>query len=795
MMLGKIKSASQKTLQRRLVIQVTLGLFLFSFLAGIFTYQYSYKKQLELSLKFQNQIVRTIQSQAEVAAFANNEEIGKDILNGLLTNPLILGVRIESADNFKLEQISKSADQVKIDFSKGMIYPLLSPVDGEEKIGSLTVVRNNKHIRSEAAKISNNITFLMLFQLLTAALLIVLVSRKVISKPVAELAKEVVSIKPGENSRIDVEQIHSCDEIGMLSGSINALIEAVENALSESASARESAEAANRARSEFLDNSGEGFLSFNLEMLIDPEYSRECESIFEYRLSDSAYSDDKSIKGLNIGDLLFGKEPCSKKEDFKKSVELIFNETIDLKKELYISLLPQFYEIGGRHIKAKYRLIANETKMMLVLTDITREKILEQNIKNERQRLKFVIAAVRETRDFFDILSDFSLFKEKTLPDLMAQLHESIDEGGQSIDRSSKGQKFDHKNTIYEIYRNVHTFKGVFAQQGFLYFPQFLHEMETQISNIMSKLLQISNIKDKCSDSDLSVNVSKEDSYEKYSDEIWTSVKKELDSFNFNFQNEAVLEQDMLVIREFLGADFLEKRSNVVISSELASKIESMAVSLIEMMGENIDWEMLEILEQVKRLRYVDIKSLLTPHVEGTLMLAERLGKYINPFEIKGGCVEVHPDKFTPFTRSLVNVFRNALDHGIEEPDERIEADKDDYASIECGVKKLDDYGNLNNCIEITIKDDGRGIDICAIKNQLRIKGLINSDDIEKMAEDDLLQSIFLDDFSTKDCVSAMSGRGMGLSAVKTELERLNGRVEIETQAGKGTTFKFYIPI
>ena len=770
---------STRTLQYRLVVQVTLGLLIFSVLAGIITYQYSYKKQLEVSLRFQNQLVRTIQSQAEIAIFATNEEIGHDILNGLLTNPLLEGVRLESNELFKLEQITESESTLDkkpdVDFSKGMSYPLFSPVSEKEQIGSLTVVRNNRHIRSEAAKASTTLTLLMLSQLLMAALLMMWVSRRVIGKPVADLAKKVVSVKPGENSRINVSLMHAYDEIGMLSGSINELIDAAENALYESAAARKSAESANRAKSEFLDNSGEGFLSFGADMVIDPEYSHECEAIFEHGLC--------YLKaGSNISDLLFGESPSDKKEFFNKTLDFIFTEPLDLKRELYISLLQPVYIVGQKYIKAKYKMIADDTKMMLILTDITREKELEQHVASERKRLKFVIAAVRETRDFFAILDEVNQFKQTYLPQTVTKLKSTSDSDryrtssriNKSLEinilkeQTDSNGNFDHKEILYEIYRQVHTFKGLFAQQEFLSFPEFLHEMETRISGIIGKI----------------------------SDRL--SLFREMEKFTEDFQNESVLEQDLLIIRSFLGDEFIERKGDVVISSELASKIESMATSLIEMMGNKIDKETLEILQQVKLLRYVDIKSLLHPYAEGALRLADRLGKYLNPFEPQGDDVEVHPDRLTPFIRSLVNVFRNAVDHGIEEPEERLEAEKDEYATIGCNVRKSKGYpyGNVSvECIEIAISDDGRGIDLMEIRNRVAAKNLIEIGKLETMPANEMLQMIFLDDLSTRDITDAMSGRGMGLSAVKRELERLNGKVEIETQAGRGTCFYFYIPI
>ncbi|MBF0302976.1 MAG: response regulator [Desulfamplus sp.] len=241
---------SSNTLQHRLVLYVTVGLLVYSTIAGILTYKYFYKYQLDTSSATMQQLINAVQSQAEVAAFAYNEDISTEIINGLLTSPLIDGVRIESTDSFRME----NSNLHDIDFTQGIIYPLYSPVDKKERTGSIIVVQNNKNILREATKVSITFTLLMLSQLLIAAILIVWVSKRIISKPVEDLAIQVVNIKPGTNSHINVNPIHYNDEIGLLSRSINSLIKEAECALASTIDAKKIAESATLAKSEFLAN-------------------------------------------------------------------------------------------------------------------------------------------------------------------------------------------------------------------------------------------------------------------------------------------------------------------------------------------------------------------------------------------------------------------------------------------------------------------------------------------------------------------------------------------------------------
>ncbi|MEA1967773.1 MAG: ATP-binding protein [Thermodesulfobacteriota bacterium] len=810
---------SSKKLQHRLIFQVILGLMAFSVFTGIITYNYSYRYQLDKSINIQNQLIATIQSQAEVAAFVNNKNISREIIDGLLSTPFFQGALIQSTNTGILEKKQTAPD---VNFSNGNSYPLMSPVDSVEQVGSIVVVQNDQYVRNEAAGISRFFTFIMIGQIFMAAILMMWVSQRVMNKPVSILAKEVATVKPGKQSAlITIKPLHNNDEIGLLSRSINSLINAAEEALAESTAARISAESANRAKSEFLDNSGEGFLSFDYSLLVGSEYSHECVHIFAEQIeqSSSMCEDDSNnssaiknknnaVQGSSIVYLLFGQAESNEKDNFKDNLGLIFAESCDYTRNLYISLLPSFYQIGKKYIQAKYHWIEKSSKMMLILTDTTREKNLEQHIEMERNYLRFVIAVVRDTKDFFAIIHDMEKFKNSLLPDMIDKL---------------KIKKHHPEKIIDTLYYHVHTFKGLFAQQEFLSFPAFLHDMETRLSTMKNDLSQIT-VQNQKVDQKVDQNI---------------EFISKIELFSKNFRDENVLEQDILIIREFLGEDFMEQKENVVISKELALQIEAMAYTLITRMGDQIDHETLQMLDNARHLSYVDFKSLLHSHVEGVFRSAERMGKKIALFKTEGDLVMVHPDKFIPFAKSLVNVFRNAVAHGIEFPEERLEAEKSKTAVISCHVhcKKMDRNNNIgvhdhlqdnrhgrsmvtesattNNeshaiavrwtdfhrnekkikYLEITISDDGRGMDIEQIKKKVLQKKLISRAQMASMSASEHLELIFLSGLSTKDNVDAMSGRGMGMSAVKTELKKLNGKVEISTSPGLGTSFQFSIPL
>jgi len=216
-----------KRLDTRLVFSVGIGLAVFALISGVFTYSYSYRHELGSAESLQQQLVRTVQVQAEVAAYAANNEIAKEVLAGLTANPIILAARIESMEGFKSEQGFRQ----KIGIGTEKIYPLISPVDRIERIGALVVIQNDNEVDSRATRAALLQTLLMLVQVVMAVLILAAVLRVMIINPITGLAQSMTSIQPGSSTRIEIAAKHATDEIGMLSKSANAMLDAAETAL------------------------------------------------------------------------------------------------------------------------------------------------------------------------------------------------------------------------------------------------------------------------------------------------------------------------------------------------------------------------------------------------------------------------------------------------------------------------------------------------------------------------------------------------------------------------------------
>jgi two-component system chemotaxis sensor kinase CheA len=143
--------------------------------------------------------------------------------------------------------------------------------------------------------------------------------------------------------------------------------------------------------------------------------------------------------------------------------------------------------------------------------------------------------------------------------------------------------------------------------------------------------------------------------------------------------------------------------------------------------------------------------------------------------------LKIDPQIWSEFWSSLSHVVRNAVDHGLEDEVTRKEKRK------EHGVLSLESTMK-DGALEISIGDNGSGIDWEAIAQKAETLGIPHQN------EADLLNVLLSDGFSTKSQVSSTSGRGVGLAAVKQAVEKLSGRIEVESKVGEGTAWKFIFP-
>ena len=189
----------------------------------------------------------------------------------------------------------------------------------------------------------------------------------------------------------------------------------------------------------------------------------------------------------------------------------------------------------------------------------------------------------------------------------------------------------------------------------------------------------------------------------------------------------------------------------------------------------------------VLQIRMVPVSHVFQRYPRLVRDLSRKLDKKIE-LCMQGEDTEFDKNLIESLSEPLIHLLRNSIDHGIESPEDRIEAGKPETGRIDLIATPLDDS------VIIEIRDDGKGIDPHKIKLLAFQKGVITESQLESIDDNEALQLIFAAGFSTSEQVSDLSGRGVGMDAVKTMVSQAGGTIEMQSEVGVGSTFKLLLP-
>ncbi len=208
----------------------------------------------------------------------------------------------------------------------------------------------------------------------------------------------------------------------------------------------------------------------------------------------------------------------------------------------------------------------------------------------------------------------------------------------------------------------------------------------------------------------------------------------------------------------------------------------------LEISGQRIDLITSELQEAIMHTRMQPIRNIFNKFPRVIRDLALTLNKRIE-LTMEGKEVELDKSIIENLSDPMTHLIRNAADHGIEPPEERIERGKDPVGKLK--LKAYHEAGQVN----IEIIDDGRGIDGEKIAGSAVAKGLAGEELVRGMSPREKVNLIFLPGFSMSDEITEISGRGVGMDVVKTNLDTLGGLVDIDSKPGKGTTIHIKLPL
>lgn len=472
-----------------------------------------------------------------------------------------------------------------------------------------------------------------------------------------------------------------------------------------------------------LNNANEGFLSFNNDLLIKDGYSINSLKILNQDI----------LVNKNISDVLFGND-TNKKEIFDLGISNIINSEDETMIELLLGLLPKENKIKDVIFTIDYKII-DKNEYMIILSDVTEKRNLEEKIIYENKIQKMIVVIATRKDEFLELKDSFSNFL-KTIDEIV--------NFGLTVETN-----------LSNITRVIHTYKGLLAQEELVNTPHAIHELENELLNLKH--------------------------FEVLSNE-------KLLSFIKNAKLDIAFEKDLTFISDVLGKEFLESNPSVNLDVVSYSNIKNDLFKMLK--DDEINKEQLaSIVNKFVDIDKKSLKHMLDIYPKRIKNIAERLNKEIYDVEIIGDSSIQIQGTFNAFIQSLVHVFRNMIDHGIEDVETRDLIGKDYRGKVECSFYLKDDEN-----IILTIKDDGKGIDINEIKEKVIKDNIYSEYSLSLMSDTEILKLIFNNNFSTNTNVDLLSGRGVGLFVVKNELDKIGGDVIIESKKNKGTEFIFTLP-
>jgi two-component system chemotaxis sensor kinase CheA len=202
----------------------------------------------------------------------------------------------------------------------------------------------------------------------------------------------------------------------------------------------------------------------------------------------------------------------------------------------------------------------------------------------------------------------------------------------------------------------------------------------------------------------------------------------------------------------------------------------------------NLDVVTADLQASVMKTRMQPIKKVFGRFPRVVRDLARNLHKEVN-LELQGEDTDLDKNLVEALADPLVHLVRNAVDHGIETPEERVKAGKPRVGTVILTAEQEGDH------ILLTIEDDGKGMDAEQLRRAAVEKGVLDEESAARLEEKDCYNLIFAPGFSTKQEISDVSGRGVGMDVVKTRIVQLNGSVEIDSKKGKGSIIIIKVPL
>ncbi len=410
-------------------------------------------------------------------------------------------------------------------------------------------------------------------------------------------------------------------------------------------------------------------------------------------------------------------------------------------------------------------LSAHELVNLCHLTENLFDKLRNSEIKLTQELMDVIMAATRNVRHMFDELGQqcmpkpaehFVIIGLKNALNTEEKIHQALVEKENKEAKETKEKKHD-----WEDYYNA--IKGSGKES-------INHAVESE-SAILTKDQNLVDVINKAVSEKSRQN---------------TPIKNTVVAKETTIRVDTARLDQVLNLSGEIG--LIKNRLNSLKADIIAGKNDNETMQSLDQAVSQLDLLVSDLQNSVMKTRMQPIGRLFQKYPRIARDLARQLGKDIE-LELSGEDTEIDKTMIEDLADPLIHLVRNAVDHGVEMPEERKAAGKPEKSIVRLEAKQEGDH------IIIMISDDGKGMRADKIKEKAIEKKLITEEEASILDERQSLNLIFLPGFSTKTEISDVSGRGVGMDVVKTNIQKLNGTIEIRSEAGKGSVFVISLPL
>jgi two-component system, chemotaxis family, sensor kinase CheA len=570
-----------------------------------------------------------------------------------------------------------------------------------------------------------------------------------LSRPVRELAAAAEIIKNGDYKQ--AVKVESDDEIGDLASTFETMRQTVQIYTEH---LEELIEAKMRQVRDILDNVEQGLFAVGFDGGISPEHSKAAPEIL-------------GVEELRTVRDALHLSP-TQEEDFVGWLNLVRTRHASMRWEKLTKVAPvQDLEIPSpngevRYVRVRYQRMYDKNreveKIMVLAQDETEARRIERVVAEEKDRHENEVRTILGlVNNLPEVIKDFQKDARRRLDDLQDLTQSMLERSRAAREKypDVPGYK-PSADEIGKLFRDLHTIKGNAGTYGF---------------DRLSKLAHLS-----------------EDILEDLKEPITVRTAVTLQALLGKLEEMDAAYQEILETEKRLSGGGGDGDAMVQVSERKLDHVRRMAKAMHSGNSLVADSEAVKTLaEACERIRDVPLVRLSEKYRGLVGRLSDKLGKQIH-FECVPSHLEVSPHFFQPIDEALVHLLRNSVDHGIEAASDRVVGGKPERGTIRLEISVNDDQ------VSIILSDDGAGIDLDRVSARAIEQGLATPSEIARLSDDQRMQLIFESGISTASSITDVSGRGVGMAAVKDCIDALGGLIHIKSVRGKGSQAILQLP-